>query len=119
VVDDEWLAAATTTAATATPATIAVVEIDPSVPDEPHGHHAAVRSASGPHGHIACIVFGAGAVPLLVPPAVDALSAANTLPDTVIAKAKVNALKFFITQSPSKSCLVYLPDILDPSERLS
>jgi hypothetical protein len=100
VVDDEWLATAATIPATATPATIAVVEIDPDVPAEPHGHHFKLPSASLPHGHNADVPCGTS--PLLAPPAVDdaaavlVASAAKTLPETNIAKA--NALKFFIKQ---------------------
>jgi hypothetical protein len=101
VVEDEWPATAATTPATVTPTTIAVVEIDPDVSAEPHGHHFKLPSAPLPHGHNAGVPFGTS--PLLTPPAVDdatVASAANTLPETIIAKAKTNALKFFIAQSP-------------------
>jgi hypothetical protein len=78
VVVEELLATAATTPATATPATIAVVVIVPAIAEVP-------PAAAPP-----------GAAPLLAPPAVEAVSAANTLPETIIAKAKADKPEFFI-----------------------
>jgi hypothetical protein len=41
-----------------------------------------------------------GAAPLLIPPAVEAGSAANALKETISAKIKTNQLEFFISPPP-------------------